>query len=217
MSLFGEGVLQALRVGRLLEELLDATGFRVGVDDAELGGEGEGLADAGHGGLRAGLDVRVEHLPEVHPVDVVGADHDHDVGLLVVDEVQALQDRVGGAGEPALAEPLLRRHRGDVGVEQGGHPPGLGDVTVEAVGLVLGEDDDLSQPGVYEVGDREIDQSVLSAEGHRRFCAIGREGHESLALAAGEDDAEDLLWSGHDPTLECESHRVLAFRTCESK
>ena len=48
---------------------------------------------------------------EVHAVDVVGADHDDDVGLLVVDEVEALQDRVGAAREPALAEPLLRRHR----------------------------------------------------------------------------------------------------------
>ena len=68
---------------------------------------------------RARLDVRVDHLAEVHAVHVVGADHDDDVGLLVVDQVQALQDRVGRPAEPALAEPLLRGHRGDVGVRAG--------------------------------------------------------------------------------------------------
>jgi hypothetical protein len=43
-----------------------------------------------------------EHLLEVHAVHVVGADHHHDVGLLVVDEVQRLQDGVGRAENQRL-------------------------------------------------------------------------------------------------------------------
>ena len=90
----------------------------VDLDDAELVGQRDGLADGRDGGARARGDVRLDHLREVHAVDVVGADHDDDVGLLVAEQVEALQDGVGRAGEPALAEPLLRGHRGDVGVEQ---------------------------------------------------------------------------------------------------
>lgn len=205
-------ILEAHDVGRLLEELLDPSGLRVGVDHAELRRERERLTDAGDGRLGTGLDVRLEHLAEVHPVHVVGADHDDDVGLLVVDEVHALQDRVGGAREPPFAEALLGRHGGHVGVEERRHPPGLRDVSVEAVRLVLRQHHDLPQPGVDEVRDREVDESVLSAEGHCGFRSIGRERHEALALAAGEDDPEDLLWSGHGSTIDAIIVAVLAFR-----
>ena len=89
------------------------------------------------------VDVRVDHLAEIHAVHVVGADDDDDVGLLVAQQVQALQDGVRRPGEPALAEPLLRGDGRHVGVGQGRQPPGLGHVTVQAVRLVLGEHDDL--------------------------------------------------------------------------
>ena len=179
--------------------------MRVGVrgvdlDDAELVGERDRLADRGDGRRQARFDVRVDHLAEVHAVDVVGADDDDDVGLLVVDEVEALQDRVGRAREPALAEPLLRGHRGDVGVQQPVHAPRLRDVPVEAVRLVLGEHDDLPQTRVQQVRQREVDESVLPAERHRRLGAVFREGHEPLALAAGEDDAEYLA-RDHAPSV----------------
>ena len=41
---------------------------------------------------------------------VVGAEDDDDLRAGVVDQVQRLEDRVGAAGVPARAEPLLRRH-----------------------------------------------------------------------------------------------------------
>ena len=40
----------------------------------------------------------LDHLLRVHPVDVVGAEHDDVLGPLVVDQVQALVDR---SAEPA--------------------------------------------------------------------------------------------------------------------
>jgi hypothetical protein len=163
------------------------------LDDAELVGELDRLADRRDRRLRARLDVRIDHLREVHAVDVIGTDHDDDVGLLVANEVEALQDRVGGAAEPALAEPLLGRDRGDVGVQQTRQPPGLRHVAVERVRLVLRQHHDLGQPGVDEVRESEVDQAVLAAERHRGLGAVRREGHEALSLAAGEDDAEDLL------------------------
>ena len=69
--------------------------------------------------------MEVEHLIDVHPVDVVGAEDRDDVGAEVVDEVQVLQDRVRRAAIPRGAEAHLRRHHGDEGVgENAGGPPG---------------------------------------------------------------------------------------------
>jgi len=163
------------------------------VDDPELVGEPDRLPDARDRRPRTGGDVGLEHLAEVHAVDVVCADDDDDVRGFVVDEVQALQDRVGRPREPPLAEPLLCGHRRDVGVQQRRHPPRLRDVTVEAVGLVLGQHDELAQARVDEVRDGEVDQAVLSAERDGRLRSVDRERHEPLALPAREDDAEDLL------------------------
>ena len=70
--------------------------------------------DARDGRTRTALDVELDHLLGVHPVHVIGAEHDDVVGIFVVDQVQRLVDGVGGAGVPARAEPLLGRDRGDV-------------------------------------------------------------------------------------------------------
>ena len=171
---------------------------RVDVDDAELVGEADRLADRGDRAAGAGLDVVGDHLREVHPVDVVGAHHDDDVGLLVGEQVERLEDRVRAAEVPPLAHALLGRHRGDVVAQQVGHPPGRGDVAVEAVRLVLREHDDLEVAGVHDVGQREVDQAVDPSERHRRFGPVGRERHQTLALTACQDDCEDLLARGRD-------------------
>ena len=188
---------QADRVGRLLEEGADVLRVgRVDVDDAELVGQRDRLPDRRDRAAGAGLDVVGHHLREVHPVDVVGADHDHDVGLLVGEQVERLVDRVGAAEVPPLAHALLRRHRGDVVAEQVGHPPRRGDVPVEAVRLVLRQHDDLEVAGVDDVGQREVDEAVDAAERHRGFGPVGGQRHQALALTAGEDDGEDLLAGG---------------------
>ena len=70
------------------------------LDDAELVGLRQRLADAGDRDPGPGGDVLGDHLLGVHPVDVVGAEHDDVVGVLVADEVEALVDGVGRAGEP---------------------------------------------------------------------------------------------------------------------
>ena len=82
------------RLGRLLDEAADAAGL-VGVDAAERGRLRAGHPDAGHRGAGAAVDVEAEHLLGVHPVDVVGAENHDVVGILVVDQVERLIDRVG--------------------------------------------------------------------------------------------------------------------------
>ena len=140
------GSQELARVGREAgrrRRLLDERGnlvrvVRIGFDHAELVRHVQRLADGGDRGFGpAGHDVLVHHLGEVHAVDVVGADHNNDVGIGVVDEVQGLVDGVGAAEEPALADALLCRNRGHVVTQLGGHAPRFGNVPVKAVGLVL--------------------------------------------------------------------------------
>src|SRR6202011_2350244 len=110
----------------------DAAGL-VGVEAAECGRLGAGYPDAGHRCPGAAVDVEADHLLGVHPVDVVGAENHDVVGILVVDQVERLIDRVGGAGVPTRAEPLLGRNRGDVLTGQPGQSPVLRNVTVQRV------------------------------------------------------------------------------------
>ena len=75
--------------------------------------------------------VKEDHLADVHLVDVVTAEDAHELGLLVVDHVLALPDRVGRAPVPGLSRALLRRDRFDVLIEDGREPPVSGDVLFE--------------------------------------------------------------------------------------
>ena len=67
----------------------------------------------------------------------------------------------------------------------------LDDVPVEAVGLVLGQHDDVQVPRVDDVRQGEVDQPVQAPEGHRRLGSVGGEGHQAFALPTCEDDSED--------------------------
>ena len=81
-------------VGRLLAEGRDRAPVRRGLDHAELVGLLDRHADRRDGHRRARVDVLFEHLPRVHPVDVVGAEDDHVLGSLVAQQVEVLEDRV---------------------------------------------------------------------------------------------------------------------------
>ena len=106
-------VRRSRRVGGLLDPPPDAARF-VGVDASERAGLRAWRPDTGDRRARAAVDVRLDHLFGIHPVHVVGAE-DHDVvGILVVDQVHRLVDRIGRPGVPARPQTLLRRHRGDV-------------------------------------------------------------------------------------------------------
>jgi hypothetical protein len=63
-------------------------------------------------------------------------------------------------------------------------------VPVEAVALVLRQDNDAEVAGVDEVREREVDEPVVAGEWDGRLRPVGGERHESLALASGEDETE---------------------------
>ena len=180
------------RVGGLLEEVRDAQAVVRSLDDPEVARERLRHPDARHGDAGPRIDVRTDHLHRIHAVDVIGAEDHHDLGILVVDEVQALKDRVCAAGVPAGPEPLLRWHRGYVVAEQDRHAPGLGDVAVKGVRLVLREHAHPSQPGVDEIRQHEVDEPVRASEWDGRLRTICGEWHEALALATREHHGEHM-------------------------
>ena len=133
-------IWQAGRGLRLLLEALDHIRvLRINLDHAELVGLADRLANTRHRELRAGFDMLLHHLLEIHAVDVVGADDHHNIRLHVLDDVDGLVDGVGRAEIPVLAKSLLSRNRGDVVAEQRRKTPHRGNMTVKRMGLVLGE------------------------------------------------------------------------------
>ena len=82
-------------------------------------------------------------------------------------------------------------HRRHVVAEQVAHPPRGGDVPVQAVALVLGEHADLPDAAVRQVGQREVDQPVHTAERHGGLGPVRGQRREAGSGAAGEHDAQD--------------------------
>ena len=70
-------------------------------------------------------------------------------------------------------------------------------MAIETVAQVLGEDHDLAQPRVDQVGEHQVDQPVLTAERHRRFGAFLGQRQQPPAFATGQHHAEHVLAVGH--------------------
>ena len=75
--------------------------------------------------------------------------------------------------------------------------PALADVAVEREGLVLGEDVNAAQAGVDAVGERDVDDAVVAAEGNGRLGAVTREREETFAGAAGQQHSECVFHIRH--------------------
>ncbi len=137
----------------------------IDAEDAEGGGLLQAHGTRGHRDVGARFQVEGQHLADVHPVDVVGAEDGHDVRGEVVDQVQVLQHGIGRAPVPRLARPLLRGHHRDEGVgEDARRAPGHAQVLDEALRSVLHEHVHREEPGVDEVGDDEVDDAVAPPE-----------------------------------------------------
>ena len=163
---------QGFRVVGLFLELDDAALF-IDLHHAEAARLALRHPDAAHRHVHLVLDVRREHRPVVHLVDVVTG-HDQDVARRVVaDDVDVLVDRVGGAGVPrGLADPLLRGEQFEELVELAAQEsPAFLDVADQRVRLVLGEHRDAADARIDAVGERKIDDAELAAEGHRGLGA----------------------------------------------
>jgi hypothetical protein len=178
------------RVLGLLDEGDHAALF-VGVDHAEGRGFFLRDGDRSDGEVCVFHQVVLQHLLDVHLVDVVAAEDDDDLGVFVAHDVKALPDRVGAAAKPVEPRALLGGDRLDVVVEDRREPPGARDVLFERGALVLREDLDLREAAVDEVREDHVDDAIAAAEGDRGLGSLERERRESLALTPSENHREN--------------------------
>ena len=100
-------------VRRLFHELRDGS-HAIGLDASERRCLRARHANAGHRTIQPRSNVLFYHLRRIHAIDMVCAEDDDVVRILVIDEVKRLHNGIRGAVVPPLAAALLGRHRGNV-------------------------------------------------------------------------------------------------------
>ncbi len=83
--------------------------------------------------------------------------------------------------------------------EDGRQAPGLSQVAVEAVALVLGQHHDADDPGIDEIGQNEVDQPVAPTERNRRLGPIAGQGCQTLPRTTGENHRHESGTRCHGP------------------
>ena len=116
--------------------------------------------------------------------------------IVALDELDVLVDGVGGALVPLglLGARVGRQHlHAAVGAVQ---TPGLAvaDVLVQLQGLVLGQNAHGVNAGVDAVGQGEVDDPVLPAEGNGRLGGVLRQDVQTGALATGQQHGDTALF-----------------------
>ena len=136
--------------------------------------------------------VLLEHDLVVHLVDMVAGQHDDVVDAVILQDVDVLVDRVGGALVPlGLRDALARRQDVEALVALGAQEvPAALQVADQAVRLVLGRDADAADARVERVGEREVDDPGLAAEIDRGLGAAVGQLLQPRAAAAGEHERE---------------------------
>ena len=140
------------------------------------------------------VPMEPQHLRVVHLVDVVARQDDDVARRFAGDRVEVLEDGIGGAEIPVLADALLwRQDLDELAQLFGNDVPAHPDVAVEGERLVLRGDEDAAQPGVDAVAEREIDDPVRSAEIDGWFGPLFGQREETFSGAAGEEDDKDVV------------------------
>ena len=178
------GSLVGLGVLGLFFELNDVV-VRVGVHNAEAAGIGPGHFAHGDGGVRLVTDVEIQHVIVVHLIDVVTAEDEHIIRIILGDERHVLINGVGRAAIPFAALSLLiggENEHAAVGQVQ---VPGsaAADISVQFQGLVLGQHTHYINTAVGAVGQRKVNDAVLASVGHGGF---GNVLGQDAALSAGQ-------------------------------
>jgi len=164
----------------------------VGFDDAELGSMPLVDRDRSHGDLGAFVEVKIEHVVQVHPVDVVAAEDGHRVRVGLLHQVHVLVDGVGCSLVPGLARrPHLRGHRNnELRLQQGAELPAFAQVLQQRLAAELRQHVDRVDARVDEVAEHEVDDTVLASERNGRLGPLLGQRVEPRSFPAGQYDAQ---------------------------
>ena len=135
----------------------------------------------------------INDRPEIHSVELITA-QDQEVTALIRGKMeQILADGVGcalvpgAAGEGLLGSQNLHETIGEL-IEF----IGLGNMAMERSRVELRQQVNLAYVRIDTVGDRDIDQPVLTGQRDRRLGALLSEREKSRALAPTHNDRQDF-------------------------
>ena len=163
-----------LRQPRLVRLLFEGGDLAVDVEheDAHLGRVGDGHRLRGDGDVGAVLDVRFDHVAEVHAIEMVAREDQVVVGVVAGEVTRRLPHRVGRALKPVGAlRCLLGGEHFDEAVRKDVQAIGLRDVPVERRRVELRQHEHPLQAGVQAVADRNVDEAILAADRYGRLGA----------------------------------------------
>ena len=139
----------------------------------------------------------LDQLLVIHPVEVIAGEDEVIVGLVLRDMPDGLAYRVGG---PLVPVRIVGRLLGREDLDEAAREPveliRVRNVTVERRGIELCQHEDATDPGVQAPADRDVDETVLAANRHRRLRSRRGEREETGALASAKDDRKRI--AGHD-------------------
>ena len=138
-------------------------------------------------------DMELHELPVIHAVEMVAGEDQHQVAL-VLDEIQVLPHRVGGALVPVAAlQRLLGREQGDEILVERVEPVGQEDMAVQRFAGELGQDEDAAVVRMDAVADGNVDEPEPPGDGDGRLAADLGQGKEPAPLSPGHDEGNNLL------------------------
>ena len=206
------GCVRALRMLRLLLEFVDGA-VLAGIHDTEAAGLCQWDRAHGDGAVGLHLLVVAQHGGIVHFIDVVAGEDDDIVRIIALDEGDVLIDRVRGALVP-LGFLTLGIGRQDLHAAVAAvQAPRLAvaDVLIELERLILRQHADGVNAGIHAVGERKIDDAILTAERDRRLCRVLRQHHQAAPLPARQQHRDAVLFLEVHGHFSFSSFRILPF------
>ncbi len=148
-----------------------------------------------NGEFRILLLVEAQEVGIILLADLVTGQDDNILGVIPVNEGQVLVDGVGRALVPVRTGGLLIRGQHMNTAVQTVQVPGLAvaDILVEDQRLILSQDTNGVNIGIDTVGQRKVNDTVLSAEGYRRLGELLGQRVQARALAAGQDHCDHFF------------------------
>src|SRR5688500_8663974 len=135
--------------------------------------------------------MRRDERPIVHPADVIPREDQVVVGGMLREVTGALAHGIGRALEPMrVVGRLFGRQDLHEATRKLVETVGARDVAVQRRRVELGQHENPSDLGVQAAADGDVDQPVLAADGNRGLRPGGRQGEETGALSAPENDSE---------------------------
>ena len=146
-------------------------------------GFGDGNLDCGHCQDGFFLFMEIQHLTDIHLIDVITAEDTDVVRRAELDETKILIDGIGRTVIPALPHPHLGRDWIDESAGDTGQIPPFFHMQVERLGLELGQNVDTQEVRVNEIVQDKVDQTITATKWYRRFATSYRQWLQACAFA----------------------------------